>query len=235
MPPQPIEAGTVMLLYPGVWHRYKPLDSTGWEEYWVGFSGAYPQYLLEQEAFNPQSPMVRVGFNTEFLGTFERLLEVVDVGDDSHQTLASFLLLQLLGIVYTSVLQSNEKTPRRERLISDVRRNINENWQQSIDFQQLADKHNVSYAWLRKAFKETTGTSLNQYHLLLKLRKAEALIRDTNSTLSEIAMQCGFESVHYFSRIYTQKMGRNPSVLRRVAVASRQPDTGEKPASDDFY
>jgi AraC-like DNA-binding protein len=215
MLPKPIEAGTVILLYPGIWHRYKPLNDTGWEEYWVGFSGAYPQHLLEQEAFTLQSSMVRVGVNTEFMGTFERLLEAVDVGSNSYQKLASFLLLQLLGIVYTSVLQSNEQTPRRERIISDVRRNIGERWQETIDCQQLADQHNVSYAWLRKAFKEITGTSPNQYHLLLKLRKADEMIRTTNRTLSEIAVLCGFESVHYFSRIYKQKMHVAPSTVRR--------------------
>lgn len=215
LPPQLIEAGTVILLYPGVWHRYKPLADTGWEECWVGFSGAYPRHLLEQEAFNPQKPIIKVGVNTEFLGTFERLFNVVEVRDDSYQKLASFLLLQLLGIVYTSVLQANQKTPRREKIIGDVCRAIGERWHESIDYEQLADQHNVSYAWLRKAFKEQTDSSLNQYQLQLKLRKAEELIRDTSLTLSEIAVRCGFESVHYFSRLYKQKMAINPSALRR--------------------
>ncbi|AQG82340.1 helix-turn-helix transcriptional regulator [Spirosoma montaniterrae] len=215
MPPQVIEEGTIILLYPGVWHRYKPNDQTGWEEYWVGFSGDYPRHLLEQECFNPQSPIIKVGFNVEFLATFERLFEVVEVREDSYLKLASFLVLQLLGVVYTSVLLSNQKVSRKEKIISDVKRDINERWQETIDFERLSDACNVSYAWLRKAFKETTGTSLNQYHLRLKLHKAEELIRDTGSTLSEISAQCGFESVHYFSRIYKQKMHINPSEIRR--------------------
>ena len=53
LPPQLIEGGTIILLFPGVWHRYRPKESSGWEEYWVGFSGTYAQYLLEQECFSP--------------------------------------------------------------------------------------------------------------------------------------------------------------------------------------
>ncbi len=215
MPPQVIEAGTIILLYPGVWHRYKPNENTGWEEYWVGFSGSYARHLLEQECFNPQSPIIKVGFNSEFLATFERLFDVVEVREASYQKLASFLLVQLLGIVYTSVLLANQKIPRKEKIIGEIKKDINENWRQAIDFDHLADRYNISYAWLRKSFKEITGTSLNQYHLLLKLRKAEEMIYDTSSTLSEIAMQCGFESVHYFSRIYKLKMNSNPSEVRK--------------------
>lgn len=215
MPQQVIEAGTIILLYPGVWHRYKPTEATGWEEYWVGFSGSYARHLLEQECFNPQNPIIKVGFNAEFLATFERLFDVVDIRDESYQKLASFLLLQLLGIVYTSVLLSNQKITRREKIIGDIKKDIHEHWNQAINFEQLAERFNVSYAWLRKTFKEVTGTSLNQYQLILKLRKAEELIHETNRTLSEIAIQCGFESVHYFSRIYKMKMNSNPSDVRR--------------------
>lgn len=216
-PPQSIQAGTVILLYPGVWHRYRPLAETGWEEFWVGFSGGYPRHLLEQEAFNPQKPIVKVGFNTEFMNAFDRLFNVVEVHDDSYQKLASFLLLQLLGIVYTSVLQANERTPRREKIINDICRAISDRWFERLDFKQLAAQHNVSYAWLRKAFSDITDSSPTQFQLQIKLRKAEELIRNTKLTISEIGVQCGFESVHYFSRLYKHKTGINPSDLRRNA------------------
>lgn len=214
LPERRIEAGTVILLYPGVWHRYKPIENTGWEEYWIGFSGSYTQYLLEQECFNPQNPIIQIGFNEEFLAAFERLLEVVENRDAAHQKLASFLLIQLLGIIYTSVLYANRHISRKERVIAEVKKGINEIWYQNIDFEHLADQFNVSYAWLRKAFKEQTGTSLNQYHLGLKLRKAESMIHGSNHSLAEISALCGFESVHYFSRIFKQKTGLNPSTFR---------------------
>ncbi|MDO1446517.1 AraC family transcriptional regulator [Rhodocytophaga aerolata] len=216
MPPQTIEAGTVILLYPGTWHRYKPLLSSGWEEYWVGFSGSFAKHLLEQECFNPQNPIIKVGFNTEFLATFEKLLDVVEIREESYQKLASFLLIQLLGILYSSVLLSNQKFSRKEKIVGEIKKAITDNWQQAIDFEKLANTHGVSYAWLRKTFKEITGTSLNQYHLSIKLRKAEQLIYETDSTLSEIAYACGFESVHYFSRMYKSKMHTTPSELRKI-------------------
>ncbi|WP_428658274.1 AraC family transcriptional regulator [Runella sp.] len=215
LPPQSIEAGTIILLYPNVWHRYRPKENTGWEEYWVGFLGTYAHYLLEQECFNPQNPIIKVGFNAQFLETFSKLIEVVEVREDSFQKLSSFLLIQLLGIVYASVLLSNRKMSRKEEIINQIRNEIHANWNKGIDFEALAKRFNLSYVWFRKTFKEVLGTSPNQYHLTLKLRKAEQLIRETSLTLAEIAYQSGFESEFYFSRIFKKKMNYNASELRK--------------------
>lgn len=41
-----ISEGAIVLLIPGIWHRYKPLKKVGWTERWVGFSGAIATQLL---------------------------------------------------------------------------------------------------------------------------------------------------------------------------------------------
>lgn len=214
--PQEISAGTVILLYPGVWHRYKPNVNTGWEEYWIGFSGNYVNYLLEQECFSPQNPIIKIGFNTEFTDTISKLRSATESKDDSYRKFSSFLLIQLLGIVYASALMTKEKKSKKENLIEEILEEIHEKWNQNIDLQELAAKRNVSYIWFRKNFKELTGTSPNQYQLMLKIRKAEQQILHSSLTLSEIAYNSGFESESYFSRIFKQKMGYKPSELRKA-------------------
>lgn len=215
LPPQLIEGGTIILLYPGVWHRYRPKESTGWEEYWVGFSGTYARYLLEQECFSPQNPIIKVGFDNEFLATFSRLIENVEAKKDIYRKLSSFHLIHLLGIVYSSALLSNQKLSKKEELINEMRDEIHKRWNSNIDFENLSAQFNVSYVWFRKTFKEVLGTAPNQYHLMLKIRKADQLIQETNLSLSEIAFQSGFESEFYFSRIFKQKMGYNSSEVRK--------------------
>lgn len=210
-----IEAGTIFLLYPGVWHRYKPNPETGWEEHWVGFSGIYAEYLLEQECFSPQNPIIKIGFNNEFFETFSKLIEVVEVKDKSYQTLSSFLLIQLLGIVYASALLSRQRLSKKEIIIQEIRNEIHEKWYTKIDFENLATKKNVSYIWFRKTFKELMGVAPLQYQLNIKIKKAEQLVKDTNCSLSEIAYQCGFDSEFYFSRIFKAKTGKNASELRK--------------------
>ena len=72
-----VEGGTLFLLFPNIWHRYKPLDNTGWEEFWVGFDGHYAEYLMRQDCFDAGNPVLNMGFNTEFLNIFIRLIDTV--------------------------------------------------------------------------------------------------------------------------------------------------------------
>ncbi len=213
--PQLIEAGTIILIYPGVWHRYRPKENTSWEEYWIGFTGNYARHLLEQECFSPRNPIIKIGFNNEFILAFSKLIEVVEKNTDTLKKLSAFLLIQILGIVYASVLLLNQKRTKKEDLIHEILNYIHENWNRKIDFEKLAKSYNVSYIWFRKSFKEVLDTSPNQYQLMLKIRKAVEMIRETNFTLSEIAYQSGFESEFYFSRIFKQKMNYNASELRK--------------------
>jgi AraC-like DNA-binding protein len=215
MKPQHIEAGTVVLLYPGVWHRYKPNEKTGWEEYWIGFSGNYAHYLLEQECFNAQSPILKLGFTIEFFDTFSKLIDSVESEDDSFRKMSSFYLIHLLGMLYSSALLNKEKVSKKEEIIQKTLNLLANDWNKTIDFEQIAKDQNVSYVWFRKTFKQLTGTSPNQYLLMLKIRHSEQLILETNFTISEIAFQCNFESESYFSRIFKSKMGYSPSDLRK--------------------
>jgi AraC-like DNA-binding protein len=215
-----VEAGTAFLLFPGVWHRYKPLEETGWEEFWVGFKGHYAEYLMQQDCFMPQKPMIKIGFNSEFLNVFIRLIDTLKYEGVAYRQLSSCLVIQLLGLVYTSALMSEKSHNRQEQIIHHIRYKIHENWESEINFEELASQFNVSYVWFRKAFKAVMGISPGQYHLNIKIEKACQIIRETTLSISEIAYKTGFYSEFYFSKIFKKKMNVSPSDYRKAVKTS---------------
>jgi AraC-like DNA-binding protein len=210
-----VDAGTIMLLFPGVWHRYKPVAETGWEEFWVGFDGHFAEYLMRQECFDPQKPLISIGFNAEFLNIFLRLIDLVKYEGIAFRQISSCLVIQLLGLVYSSALMSGKTKLRQEQVIQIIRFKIHEQWEHNPDFEALATEQHVSYDWLRKAFKEITGTSPGQYLLNLKIEKTGQMLRETALTIAEIANTAGFESEFYFSRVFKKKTGLAPSEYRK--------------------
>lgn len=210
-----VEAGTLMLLFPEVWHRYKPSQDTGWEEFWVGFDGHFAEYLMRQECFNPRKPLISIGFNAEFLNVFLRLLDTVKYEGVAFRQIASCLVIQILGLVYASALMEGKTNLRRKQIINAVQFKIHENWQEDIDFEAIARDQNVSYQWFRKTFKEVLGISPGQYLLNLKIEKTGQMLRETSLTIAEITAKAGFESEFYFSRIFKKKMGATPSEYRK--------------------
>ncbi|MFD2582099.1 helix-turn-helix domain-containing protein [Pedobacter vanadiisoli] len=209
-----IQPGTLFFLYPGIWHRFKPDTNIGWTEYWVGFEGSYASHLMKQECFNPERPLIQMGFNAEFINIFIQLIDTIRFGGAGSNQLAACLTIQLLGLVYASALLKAQSNSRKTQLINNIKYSIHENLNTNISPEELAAKHNVSYAWFRKAFKEITGKSPGQYQLNLKIQKAGKMLKETDLSIAEVAFQNGFESEYYFSRIFKSKMLLSPSKYR---------------------
>lgn len=62
----------------------------------------------------------------------------------------------------------------------------------------------------RKAFAQTPTEFIND----LRLTRAKHLLENTTFTLDMIAAQCGYENGFYLSRVFTQKIGKAPSLYR---------------------
>ena len=218
IPPTLVEGGTAFLLYPGVWHRFKPSYETGWEELWVGFRGHFAEYLMRQECFNPEQSLVPIGFRLELLNVFTHLIDTLKYEGTAYLQIATCQVIQLLGLVYSSVLSGDTSRNRRYQIVHQVRYQIHGAWEQSIDFKELAKERNVSYVWLRKAFKEVMGVAPGQYHLNLKIDMATQMLQETDLSVSEIAYRTGFESLFYFSRIFRKKTTLSPSRYRATTL-----------------
>ena len=70
-----IVPGTVILLFPGVWHRYRPRPETGWDEYWVSFNGEIMDRLVQQRFFAPERAVIATGLQDAILAPYQSLLE----------------------------------------------------------------------------------------------------------------------------------------------------------------
>jgi AraC-like DNA-binding protein len=210
----PIQPGAVFLLFPGVWHRYHPSEDTGWEEFWVGFRGHYADYLMKQNCFRPSAPIIQIGFHAELLNVFIQLIETVKYEGVAYRQLSSCLVTQLLGLVYSTAIMTNESRQNKNKIIHVARFRMHENLYNNMDMENLAMELNVSYPWFRRAFKETIGTAPGQYHLQIRIDKACKLLRETELTVTEISQHLGFESEFYFSRIFKKKMGLPPGQHR---------------------
>lgn len=209
----PIHEGTCFFLYPGVWHRYKPNPASGWEEYWIGFNGAYPNDLMHKGFFTAKRPCMNVGLNPNLLHLYQKLIEAIRLSPRVHNQVIAGIALQILGMVDVLTRHRGPENDQQE-LISKAQFRLQASLDKPVDMKSLAQSLPMGYSAFRRAFKEQMGVSPNKYHMNLRLDKARDLLESTSLRINEIAAATGFDSLFYFSKVFKKKTGCSPRAYR---------------------
>lgn len=92
---------------------------------------------------------------------------------------------------------------------------INENYSNRISTKDVAQHVNMTTNSFCKVFKKLTNkpfvTYLNEY----RIHRAVELIENKEDNISEIAFQCGFENLSYFSKIFSQVKNISPRKYKK--------------------
>lgn len=211
-----IKPGSLMVTRPGVWHRYRPDKKSGWTENFIGFDGSIPREIFSQGRPWSERVVHHMGNREEFIDTYHNIFEIIQEEQPGFQQVASGMIMKLLGLMVSLEKQRNFSGKRMEKVIREVCFEIRENIGKEIDFKSYAEENNIGYSYFRKMFKQYTGIAPVQYQLDLKIRRAREMLVATDKTIKEIAFELGFQSIHYFSRIFKKKTGMAPSDIRKT-------------------
>ncbi len=80
--------------------------------------------------------------------------------------------------------------------------------------QRLAEVSSVSEAYFSRQFKQAFGVPPHRYLLTRRIERAKALLRDSDLSITEIALEAGWDSLGTFGRTFRDITGESPSELR---------------------
>lgn len=92
---------------------------------------------------------------------------------------------------------------------------VQENYQQDLTLQIIAEKFHFSYSYLSTIFTEKYGISFTKYLKKVRIQHAKRLLIETNTPLSQISYQVGYADLGYFSRVFKEESGISPSLYRK--------------------
>ncbi len=91
---------------------------------------------------------------------------------------------------------------------------IQNNLSSDISLSETAALFSVSSEHFSRAFKKETGFGFNQFVNLIRLKKAESLLKQGGLSVSEVASMCGFNDSNYFSMKFKKMYNIPPKVLQ---------------------
>ncbi len=103
--------------------------------------------------------------------------------------------------------------PREERLV-DLMSYI-QNHYADVTLELLASEFGLSRSYLSKYIKEKSGMTFQEAVKTVRIRKACAMLKETNQTVESIAAYVGYENVEHFNRLFKAAKKMTPIQFRR--------------------
>ena len=107
-----------------------------------------------------------------------------------------------------------------DELLEQVLAYIDETIYEPITVGEICQKFSMSRSSLQILFNENLNQTPKKYINELKLEKSRQMISEGRYTISEIALMLGFNSIHYFSRAFTQKYNMAPTEYAKTIFKS---------------
>jgi AraC-like DNA-binding protein len=93
---------------------------------------------------------------------------------------------------------------------------VHGHFDQSLTSSELATMAGLSVSQFERRFRDAFGTSPRQYLVRIRVDAAAKLLTETERTVSEIALECGFHDHSHFSRSFRKLMQVTPTGYRAV-------------------
>ena len=109
----------------------------------------------------------------------------------------------------------NSKMTNSRKMLDKAVSYINSNYQDSgISMEMVCEEFGISVSYLSLLFKKDMGTTFVKYLTGLRIEKAKEILKLTGDRIVEIAEQCGFNDVYYFSHCFKKYTGVSPKKYR---------------------
>lgn len=211
-----ISEGKMFFLMPGVWHTYKPLENSGWKEYWIGFKGSIIEKIVAEGFFLNRPPIFNIGLNERVVDLYMKAIEIADEERAGYQQALAGIVMHILGLMYYRDKTRNFDDEDLIGKINKAKVLMRESIYKNIVAEDISKSLNISYSGFRRAFKEFTGTSPSQYMMELKLNEAKLLLATTAQSVKNISYSLNFENPEYFSVFFKKRTGITPIEYRNA-------------------
>ena len=215
-----VREGDMFLLFPGEWHTYRPEQTTGWNEYWIGFNGRIMEDWVKEGFFSKESPVFNVGLNEELISLYKRAIMIADAQEANYQQALSGIVCNLVSMALYLSRNRDFNSSDISAQINSAKIAVHENVS-TITPEELARLVCMSYSKFRKIFKEYTGFAPAQYIQEVRINMAKEMLTNTSRSIKEIAFDLGYENKDYFFTVFKKVVGTTPANYRSHTQGAR--------------
>ena len=116
----------------------------------------------------------------------------------------------------SSVAKSVKENASLSEVVEQAVKILNDEYQNDIGLQYVAEQLNISGPYLSKRFKEEVGIGFKDYLTNLKMTRAKEWIKTTEMPLKDVAAHVGYNDYKQFNAIFKKQFGMSAGEYRKT-------------------
>ena len=211
-----LHAGQAFLIEPNHLVHYYADGKEPWEYMWIEFDGMKIKEYLHQAGLSQSNPIYEPISQEGATKAFSYLRDIVEQPD--------LLSAEVMGNTYlffASLIRSSKaarKIPKNDLLdfyIQSTVDFIENNYMNEITVEDMALHLNLNRSYFSKIFKSSTHKSPQEFLIQYRINKACELLRNTHTSITQIAHLIGYNNPFHFTRAFKNIMGIAPMEWRK--------------------
>lgn len=212
-----LEKGDLVFIAPGEVHysRYYPGINCEMVDILFKKSFLYKDVVGNASSFMGSIPSL---YLEEYFDLLNRMLsETTGLDEYSADFTTCYLQQLLLFLARHSVMHQPEPEliNVRDADIQQATRYIYRNFRCALTLENVAEVASLSPTYFSKKFKLVTGMGFKEYLNYVRLKHAQTALLTTSNTITDIALECGFNDSNYFKDLFRKVYGRSPREYRK--------------------
>jgi len=161
------------------------------------------------------------------LETLERIRTDGFKKEKFYDEISNALMQKLIAEIFSGLeikeetVSTSAATERYKKLLYDIDENAGE-----YSFSRAVEYMNMSEAYFSRFFKRISGMTFSMYLNHIRVNKAIDLIQNKDMSMTEIAVNCGFETIRNYNRVFKQITGYSPRELPDNYVMNLRSNSG---------
>lgn len=154
--------------------------------------------------------------NASLSRTVDELVSLLNSASKINPLLTTGKMYEIIGLLYQNCLDVISQPKERIKNFDIVLEYINRHFTENITSKSISQKFNYDETYFCRRFKEATGIATMKYIRILRLELAQKLLKNSNESISNISLQCGFSDTHYFANCFKNQYKFTPTAFREA-------------------
>ena len=159
----------------------------------------------------------------------QTIIEELTTKNLGYELVVKSELLAIFGILfreglYTVILENHKLSlqSKKYHTLKKIMGYIYQNYNKKIKLTDISEVVHLTPEYLCKFFKDMTSTSITFYINHYRIESATTLLKISTLSVMDIALECGFDNLSYFNRVFKKQTGCTPTEFRAKQAAASQ-------------